>query len=232
MKKNLVETILVVDRSGSMEHIKKSTIDGINEFLKTQRNLKKDVKVTIAQFDTEYNVIVENLNAKLVNDINEEIYIPRGGTALYDAIGTTIDSVGRRLRNTNESERPEKVIFVIITDGEENSSRTFGSNRIKEMIEEQRDKYNWDFVFLGANQDAILAAGHLGISPNSSMTYYANNNANTRMYSSLSAYVSNVAISGSAAFTLEDRQAQNDLSNYPTTAGGVPSKTTAFSTIS
>lgn len=175
MKQDTVEAILVVDRSGSMQSIKQGTIDGINEFLESMRTNGLVTKITLVQFDDKYDVLVNGTDAALVQNLNDDTFIPRGMTALHDAIGKTINAVGDRLRSTPESERPSKVMFAIFTDGAENASKEFNGDAIKKMINHQQDKYSWNFVFVGANQDSILTAQSMGISSGSAINYRSSN---------------------------------------------------------
>lgn len=175
MKQDTVEAILVIDRSGSMQSIKKGTIDGINEFLESMRTNGLITKITLVQFDDKYDVLVNGTDASMVQNLTEQTFIPRGMTALHDAIGKTINTVGERLRNTPESERPSKVMFAIFTDGQENASNEFNGDAIKKMITHQQDKYSWNFVFVGANQDSILTAQSMGISAGSAINYSNSN---------------------------------------------------------
>jgi len=163
MKQGLSEIICIIDRSGSMESIKNDAIGGFNTFLDEQKKLHGQATLTYIQFDTEYEVIHENKPLIDVQPINDSIYTPRGRTALLDAVGKTIEATGRRLANTPEENRPEKVIVAILTDGEENSSRQYNLSNIKEMIKHQKEKYSWEFIFLGANQDAFAEATKIGI---------------------------------------------------------------------
>lgn len=213
MKKDLVEAILIIDRSGSMSSIKDSTISGINEFIKTQKESDKTVKITLVQFDNEYEVLLDCVEANSVSELTDKTYVPRGMTALYDAIGRTVDSVGKRLASTPEDERPEKILVVIVTDGYENASTDYVSDKIQSMIEHQRNVYNWEFIYMGANQDAILVGSSLGIPVTNSYTFYANDNANTLVYTALSSVSARYYTTGNAAFTDEEREEQEKLGN-------------------
>ncbi|MFW6219686.1 MAG: vWA domain-containing protein [bacterium] len=160
MKENLTEIIMIVDRSGSMSSIRSDAEGGFNEFIQKQKEVDGEVKVTVTQFDDKIEILYDNEN---IENIKEYKLEPRGMTALLDAIGTTINNVGNRLSKTDESERPSKVMVCIITDGAENSSSEFNKHKIKDMIEEQKNKYSWEFVFIGANMDAFEEASAMGI---------------------------------------------------------------------
>lgn len=168
MKKNKTDVVFCVDRSGSMGSIKDATQKGFADFIAKQKNEPGECYVSLYQFDDRYDTVFE---CKNVNDVGEYDLVPRGWTALLDAIGFTINKVGERLNNTPESERPELVIFTVLTDGFENRSKEFTKSKIKEMVEHQTNKYNWKFIFLGCNQDAVLTGESYGFSKGLSMTY-------------------------------------------------------------
>ncbi len=156
-----------------MGSIRNDAIGGFNTFLEEQKKLPGEATLTYIQFDTEYEVIHENKPLKDVQPINEKCYVPRGSTALLDAIGKTVEAAGRRLSNTPEENRPEKVIVAILTDGEENASRQYSLPKIKEMIKHQKEKYSWEFIFLGANQDAFAEAMKIGIDTKDAFSFSA-----------------------------------------------------------
>jgi hypothetical protein len=169
--KNKTEIILLVDRSGSMSTIKADMEGGFKTFLEAQKALPGEATVTYYQFDTVLDKVFETLPLKDVNSITID---PRGGTALVDAACEVIDKVGQRLAKTPELDRPTSVVFVIITDGEENSSRKFVAKDLKDRITHQQDKYNWKFVFLGSNIDAISVSANYGISKDSTLEFASN----------------------------------------------------------
>ena len=190
MKSGLVEVVCILDRSGSMQSIAKDTIGGFNTFLNDCKNAPEDRRMTVVLFDHDYHILHNYVPAKDVPDLNSLTFVPRGNTALYDAVGRTINEVGARLANTAECERPETVIFAILTDGEENHSREFSSHKIKEMIELQSSKYAWSFIYLGANQDAVLAAGRMGIGSGNTVNYCCDSKSVNATFNLMSAGVS------------------------------------------
>lgn len=168
MRKDLTDITIVIDRSGSMSSCKKDAEGGVNTFIEDQKNQPGSASLTIVQFDSVYEFVCKGAPIK---DAPKFTLNPRGSTALLDAIGRAVAETGERLAAMKESDRPGLVIFVILTDGEENSSREFRMPQIKEMIEHQTNKYGWQFVFLGANQDAFSTAGGLGISAANASNY-------------------------------------------------------------
>ena len=169
-KQNHTDITIVLDRSGSMSSVAGDTIGGFNRFLKDQKEAPGTANLVLHQFDHAFETPIPSKNIQSVPDLTSATFIPRGNTALLDAIGRAIVDTGSRL----SSSPAEKVVFVIITDGFENASHEYTQTKINEMITHQREKYAWEFVFLGANQDAIKAGVSLGMSANNSMTYAAN----------------------------------------------------------
>jgi uncharacterized protein YegL len=163
VKENLTEIICVVDKSGSMQRRTKDVIGGFNQFLEDQKKVPEDATLTLTLFDTAYNIVHNGKPLADVPPLDAKMYIAGGMTALLDAIGRTMDEVGLRLHNIPEDDRPGKVLFLIITDGEENSSKEYTLDQIREKIKLQQEVYKWDFVFLGANQDAFAGASSLNI---------------------------------------------------------------------
>jgi hypothetical protein len=175
MKKGLSYVAVVLDRSGSMNSNQSDTIGGFNTFLKSQQEVEGDALFTLAQFDNEYLVNYSSVDIKNVAPLDNTTYVPRGWTALYDAIGRTINEVGANLAKLPESERPETVSFVVLTDGLENCSREFTQQQVFDMIKHQTERYNWNFIYLGANQDGMAVGGSLGFRQDTSATYSASN---------------------------------------------------------
>lgn len=192
-KPNSIEIVFVVDRSGSMARIAEDMRGGFDAFIGKQKETPGDCKVTLTQFDDHYDVVY---SARPLNEVTSLVLEPRGSTALLDAIGRTINDTGSRLKKLRESERPSQVLFVIITDGQENCSREFSRERIFNMITHQRDKYNWEFIFLGANQDSIAAAQDIGISVTNAVTFDASGVGTKGLMRGLSANVSSYRSSG------------------------------------
>ena len=190
MKKNLTEMVFLLDRSGSMSHLVSDTIGGFNSMIENQKKEDGEAYVTTVLFDGQYEILHDHIDINDVQSITDKEYYARGTTALLDALGRTINSVGNRLNNTPEDERPEKVIFVITTDGHENASSEFTKEQVKKMIEHQQSKYSWTFMFLGANMDAVSEATSLGINSNFARTYTASSVGTASVYNAVSDTIS------------------------------------------
>jgi Mg-chelatase subunit ChlD len=181
MNTNLTEIVFIIDRSGSMGGLESDTIGGYNAFLEKQRQMKDKTIVTTVLFDDRYELLWNGIDAEKIKLTSKEYYV-RGCTALLDAVGKTILDVGYRLSSIQDKDRPAKVIFVIITDGMENSSREFTNSKVRELIQHQKEKYNWEFVFLGANIDAVKEAGNIGIYEDNAYNFEATGDGVREMY--------------------------------------------------
>ncbi|MCE9587772.1 MAG: VWA domain-containing protein [Verrucomicrobia bacterium] len=172
---NLTEIAFILDRSGSMQSIAEAAVNSFNELLARQQaeHDQTPVKMSLVLFNAEYEVPFASVNAPELPRLHMATYAPDGGTALLDAIGRTIDELGLRLAAMSDTDRPGKVILAIMTDGEENSSRIFNWEQISEKIRHQQDVYKWEFLFLGANQDAIATAGRMNICASKSANFYS-----------------------------------------------------------
>ena len=180
MNQNLTEIVFILDRSGSMEGLESDTIGGFNGFVRKQAEAGP-TSLTTVLFDDRYEILHNGIDAGIVV-LTEREYFTRGSTALLDAVGKTITDVGRRLNETPEALRPGRVIFVITTDGLENASRKFGYDEVKKMITHQSEKYAWEFVFMGANIDAIGEGDRLGIAADRSFSFEASRKGVAAMF--------------------------------------------------
>lgn len=183
---NLTEIVAIVDRSSSMAPLQVETILGFNTFLADQKKQPGEAVFTLATFSDDYRLVYDAVPLKSVPDLNKSTYNPGGWTALLDAVGNTCNAVGARLASTKEEDRPSKVLVLIMTDGEENRSRTFTHENIRDIISHQRDKYSWEFVFIGANQDAITAGAAIGVDANHSYNFVATAAGSASLFSSIS----------------------------------------------
>jgi uncharacterized protein YegL len=173
MKKELTELVFILDRSGSMSGLESDTIGGFNSMLEKQKKEEGDCNITTVLFDHNYELLHDRIDIKAIKPVTEREYYVGGSTALIDAIGRTINKLVNVQKQTSEDFRAEKVIFVIITDGYENSSREYTADTVRALVESQKEKYGWEFVFLGANIDAVETARHFGIKANRAVDYLA-----------------------------------------------------------
>ena len=171
MKKGLTELVFILDKSGSMGGLETDTIGGYNSMLAKQQAVEGECHITTVLFDNNYELLHDRIDIKAVSPITEKEYQVGGSTALLDAIGRTIHKIGNAQKHNADDYRAEKVMFVIITDGEENSSREYSAEKIKAQIERQKTKYGWEFIFLGANIDAVQTAGRFGINADRAIDY-------------------------------------------------------------
>ena len=187
-----------------MYGIRTDTEGGIKTFIEDQKKLPGEALVTLAQFDNRYDVVYES--AKL-DDIDYQL-IPRGSTSLCDAIGKFVTDLGETLRNQSEDERPGKVVVLILTDGMENSSKEWDTDSVKKLVTQQQEHWSWEFVFMGANVDAISEAKHFGIRGDNAINYAPSSAGVTNVFSSASGYVTNTRSGlSNVGFTDEDRSA-------------------------
>lgn len=177
---------VIIDESGSMGHLAHDTIGGFNTFLTEQKVVPGDAVLTLCTFNGDYRLVHEFKPITGIPDLDIKTYRPGGSTALLDAMGTTINAVGTKLAAMPEDERPSKVIFLIITDGEENCSSHFTHAQIKSMVSHQQDVYSWEFVFMGANIDAIATGTGLGITMQNTLDYDATPVGTRGLYSTIS----------------------------------------------
>ncbi len=171
MKKGLTEIVFILDNSGSMGGLEKDTIGGFNSFIEKQKEGEGDAIVSVVLFNSYSTVIYNRKDISKIEPMNDKQYTVGGCTALLDAVGNAINHIVKIHKNEGEDNVPEKTVFVITTDGEENSSREFSYDKIKKMIEKETEKYGWEFLFLGANIDAAAEADRLGISRDRAARY-------------------------------------------------------------
>lgn len=220
MKKGLTELVFIIDRSGSMSGLESDTIGGFNAMLKEQQAVEGEAVVTTVLFDDKYELLHDRIDIRAVAPLTDKDYTVRGSTALLDALGRTIYKIRAAQKHTAENYRAEKVLFVIITDGQENASREYSAERIKTRIERQKQKYGWEFVFFGANMDAVMEAGKLGIAADRAQNYCANAIGTSVAYTAMSAF--STAYRGGKPFSGLDSsigdsiKSENNPSDYAT----------------
>ena len=180
MKKNLTELVFILDRSGSMQGLEGDTIGGFNSMLDRQKREPGEAYVSTVLFDDRAEVLHDRVKVGQVRPMTEKEYYVRGCTALLDAVGGAIHHIGNIHKYARSEDVPEHTLFVITTDGMENASRRYSAQQVKEMIRRQKEKYGWEFLFLGANIDAVETAGRMGIAPDRAVNYHCDS-AGTRL---------------------------------------------------
>ncbi|MBR4864461.1 MAG: hypothetical protein IKU07_07785 [Oscillospiraceae bacterium] len=192
MKKNLTELVFILDRSGSMSGLEGDTIGGFNSMIKKQKKAAGEAYVSTVLFDNESEVIHDRVPLDRIMPMTEEEYYTRGSTALLDAVGSAIRHIGNIHKYARDEDRPEKTLFVITTDGMENSSHTYTYEKVRKMIEEKKEKCGWEFIFLGANIDAAKEAARFGISRECAADYLADSKGTGILYDTLGEAISQV----------------------------------------
>ena len=191
MKKNLTELVFILDRSGSMAGLERDTIGGFNAMIEKQRQETGEAIISTVLFDNHTEVIHDRLPLDRVPKLTEKEYYVRGCTALLDAVGGAIHHIGNVHKYAREEDRPEKTLFVITTDGMENASRVYSYERVRAMIEHEKEKYGWEFLFLGANIDAAREAARFGIAADRAANYHADSVGTSVIYETVSETVCN-----------------------------------------
>jgi len=182
MKKNLTEIVFILDRSGSMAGLENDTIGGFNAMIEQQKKEPGEALVSTLLFDNACDVIHDRVSIQQIEPMTRKEYYVRGCTALLDAVGGAIHHIANVHKYAREEDRPEKTLFVITTDGMENASRRYSYDRVKAMIRHEKEKYGWEFLFLGANIDAAAEAARFGIDADRSANYHADSKGTTVIY--------------------------------------------------
>lgn len=181
----ITELVFILDRSGSMMGLEKDTIGGFNAMIEKQKKQDGECYVSTVLFDDESEVIHDRVKLSEIKHMTEDDYYVRGCTALIDAIGGAIHHIGNIHKYARPEDVPEHTMFVITTDGMENASRRYTSDRVKEMIERQKEKYGWEFLFIGANIDAVETAARYGISSDRAVNYNADEKGTKILYTTV-----------------------------------------------
>lgn len=211
MNENLTEIICVLDRSGSMDDVKHDSVGSFNQFINDQKKLDGEARFSLVLFNTEHENLYNGEDIQNVKELDIDTYKPSGMTALLDAVGFTVDKVGERLANTSDNKRPGKVVFVILTDGMENQSKEYTFDLVKKRIEHQKEKYNWEFLFLGAGEETIKQAAGMGIGMNKTMAFSNTSLGHKCANQSVSTAVTNLRSSGDVG----DWKNNENLNDYP-----------------
>ncbi len=199
MKKGLTEVVFILDRSGSMSGLEEDTIGGFNSLIEKQKKEEGEAYISTVLFDDTAEVIYDRVPISRVEPMNDRQYYVRGCTALLDALGGAIHHIANVHKYAREEDRPEKTLFIITTDGMENASKKYSYKKVKHMVEKERVKYGWEFIFLGANIDAIEEGDRLGIIEDRAIPYECDNNGLEVAYRSISRTVSDIRRARSAA---------------------------------
>ncbi len=192
VKNNITELVFILDRSGSMSGLESDTIGGFNSLIKKQKNQQGECFVSTVLFDDVSEVLHDRVKLSKIPKMTERDYFTRGSTALIDAIGGAIHHIGNIHKYARPEDVPEHTMFVIITDGHENASHRYDSDRVKAMIENQKKKYGWEFLFIGANIDAVETAKHFGIDADRAVDYHADSKGTVVLYDTVSKTVCNM----------------------------------------
>lgn len=199
MKKGLTEVVFILDRSGSMRGLESDTIGGFNSMLEKQKNEEGDVIISTVLFDNQSEVLYDRVPVEKVEPMNERCYYVRGCTALLDALGGAIHHIGNVHKHAKKNNRPEKTLFIITTDGMENASQRYTYDKVKQMVERQKKQYGWEFLFIGANIDAINVAGRFGIAPDRAVKYECDSKGTRSNFNAISKMVTGYRKSTSQA---------------------------------
>ena len=186
MKKNLTELVFILDRSGSMMGLEADTIGGFNAMIEKQKKEAGEALVSTVLFDNDAQVIHDRVPLDRIPALTEKEYFVRGCTALLDAVGGAIHHIGNVHKYAREEDRPEKTLFVITTDGMENASRRYTYDKVRSMIQHEKEKYGWEFLFLGANIDAAREAARFGIGADRAANYHADHMGTGVIYEAVS----------------------------------------------
>ena len=204
MGKNLTELVFILDRSGSMGGLESDTIGGFNAMLAKQQAEPGEALVTTVLFDDKYEVLHDRHDIKAISPITDKQYFVRGSTALLDAVGKTIHKIANAQKQAKLEYRADKVLFVITTDGMENASRKYDYDQIKSMVEHEKEKYHWEFIFLGANIDAVDVADRFGIASNRAQNFHNDSEGVQLNYCALSKAVASLRKAPAASAKLPE----------------------------
>ena len=190
MRKGLTEIVFILDRSGSMSGLEEDTIGGYNSLIEKQKKEDGEAYISTVLFDDACEVLHDRVLLEKIQPMTDNEYYVRGCTALLDAIGGAIHHIGNVHKYAREEDRPEKTLFIITTDGQENSSKHYSYEKVKHMVERQKEKFGWEFLFLGANIDAVAEASRFGIKANRAVNYHSDREGTAVNYKALSKAVS------------------------------------------
>lgn len=205
MKKGLTEIVFILDRSGSMSGLERDTIGGFNSMIAAQKREEGEALLSTILFDNVSEVFYDRVNIQSIAPLTDRDYTVRGCTALLDAIGGAVKHIGNIHKYAREKDVPERTLFVITTDGMENASRRYSIDEVKKMIERQKERYGWEFLFLGANIDAVETAGHIGIGADRAVTYHCDTEGTSLIYAEVGSAIQDFRKSSRLTASWKDR---------------------------
>ena len=214
MKENLTELVFILDRSGSMRGLEADTIGGFNSLIEKQKQEAGEAYVSCVLFDSEAQVIYDRVPLQNIEPMTDKQYYVRGSTALLDALGGAVHHIATVHRYAREEDRPAKTMFVVITDGMENASRHYSGEQVREMVKLEQEKYHWEFLFLGANIDAIAAAGRFGIRADRAVNYEHDGEGTRLNFESLHRAVSSYRASRNGQPAMDEHWADGIREDY------------------
>lgn len=218
MKKGLTEIVFILDRSGSMGGLEADTIGGYNSLIEKQKKEEGEAYISTVLFDDKVEILHDRVSLDAVKPMTDKEYYVRGCTALLDAVGDAIHHIGNVHKYARDEDRPEKTLFIITTDGQENSSRKYSYERVQHMVKRQQERFGWEFLFLGANIDAVCEAGKFGIRADRAVNYECDRVGTEINYQVLSRAVSRIRACESASAMQEalvgwDEEIRDDYAN-------------------
>ncbi len=203
MKNNLTEVVFILDRSGSMQGLEADTIGGFNSLINKQKKEEGRAYISTVLFDDINEVLYDRVEIDKIQPMTENDYYVRGCTALLDAIGGAIHHIGNVHKYARHEDRPDKTLFIITTDGMENASRIYTYDKVRRMIERQKEKYGWEFIFMGANIDAVKEAGRFGINADRAVNYHSDSRGTKVTYEAMNKAVTYMRSCSSAPMTAD-----------------------------
>ena len=190
--KATTEIVFILDRSGSMAGLESDTIGGFNALIGKQKRQGSAARISLILFDDQTDIVLDRVPIMQVGALSEDEYYVRGCTALLDAVGKSVTHISRLHQSMKKENRPEKTLFIITTDGMENSSQEYSLSQVKNLIEKQKERYHWEFLFLGANIDAVKTADSMGIRANRSANFHADESGLKAKYKAIDSVISKI----------------------------------------
>ena len=213
MRKNLTEIVFILDRSGSMAGLEKDTIGGFNSLIEKQKKEAGQAYISTVLFDNHSEVLHDRVPLDKIGPMTDKEYFVRGSTALLDAMGGAIHHIGNVHKYARAEDRPDRTLFIITTDGMENASRRYTADKVKEMVQRQKEKYGWEFLFLGANIDAVSTASRYGIERDMAVNYNSDKEGTALNYEVLNDAISHVRLYSKPLSSQWKKRIEDDFEN-------------------